>query len=323
MLKYKILKFLRSTPLEFLSGEQVAKRCGITRTMVWKHVKSLQEEGYEIEAVPSQGYRLTHEPDILRAFDLRRGLKSKTIGKEIKILPIIESTNTHAMEIASQGAAEGTAVIAETQTSGKGRIGRKWFSPKGNIYTSIILRPNISVNRSPLITLMGAVAVVSTLRTMCNVRACIKWPNDIFVSEKKISGILTEMSAEQDQIRHIVLGIGINVNMAHSTLPLEIRTSATTLACEMGQVVDRTSILQKLFVDIERWYLLFLRDPKVILQEWKGLNMTIGKNVIVHSTGDTFAGKATDIDDEGRLIIVLTNGIVRRIAAGDVSLQPD
>ncbi len=208
MYKDKILKLLRLSKVGFISGEELARKCGISRTMVWKHVKSLERDGFGIEAVPSQGYRITSVPDILRLGDVKPGLKTRVIGKEIELLPEVSSTNTLAMERASKGAPEGTVVIAEMQTGGKGRLGRKWISPKGNLYLSLVLRPDIPMYKAPLITLMGAVAVASAIRKQCALETVIKWPNDILISGRKVSGLLTEMSAEQDRIRHIVLGIG-------------------------------------------------------------------------------------------------------------------
>ncbi len=238
MYKEKILNLLRSSCSGFISGEELARKCGISRTMVWKHVKSLEREGFAIEAVPSQGYKITGTPDVLRQADLKPGLKTRVIGKEIHLLPEVASTNTLAMELAANGTPEGTVVIAETQTLGKGRLGRTWISPKGNLYLSVVLRPNIPMHKAPLITLMGAVAVASAIRKTCELEAGIKWPNDILISGRKVSGLLTEMSAEQDRIRYIVLGIGVDVNMELIALPPDVRSLATTLAKEAG-VADK------------------------------------------------------------------------------------
>src|SRR5574341_1355828 len=178
MYKDKILNLLRSSRTGFLSGEELAKKCGISRTMVWKHIKSLEREGFGIEAVPSQGYRITSVPDMLRLDDIRHGLKTTVIGKEIHLFPETASTNSLAMEMASKGAPEGTVVIAETQTAGKGRLGRKWISPRGNLYLSAILRPAMPMHKAPLITLAGAVAVASAIRKACGLATGIKWRSE-------------------------------------------------------------------------------------------------------------------------------------------------
>lgn len=304
----------------FLSGEELARKIGISRTMVWKHIKSLERDGFGIEAVPSQGYRIISIPDILREHDVKQGLKTKTIGREMHIFSEVASTNVLAMEMASKGSPEGTVVAAEAQTGGKGRLGRKWISPKGNLYISVILRPVIPVHKAPLITMMGAVAVASAIRNACGISAVIKWPNDILISGKKVSGLLTEMSAEQDRIRHIVLGIGIDVNMDLEILPPEVRVLATTLATEAGDRINRSTLLQEVLRSLESWYREFLNDPAQVLKEWQKLNVTVGNRVIVHGAGETLEGLARGIDEDGRLIIRLDDGGVRLVAAGDVSI---
>lgn len=320
MYKEKILNLLRSSRMDFLSGEELARKCGISRTMVWKHIKSLEREGFGIEAVPSRGYRIIVVPDRLRKNDLRPGLKTRIMGKEIHLLPETVSTNSLAMEMASKGDPEGTVVIAETQTGGKGRLGRKWISPKGNLYLSVILRPEIPVHRAPLLTLMGAVAVASAIRKVCGIQAVIKWPNDILISGKKVSGLLTEMSAEQDRIRHIVLGIGIDVNMPLEDLPADVRALATTLAAEQGVMIDRTHLVRQVMRELDHWYQAFLADAREVLNEWTTLNVTIGNRVAVSNAGTSLEGQAQAIDEEGRLIISLDDGTTRLVAAGDVTI---
>jgi BirA family biotin operon repressor/biotin-[acetyl-CoA-carboxylase] ligase len=320
MYKEKILNLLRSANSGYISGEELARKCGISRTMVWKHIKSLEREGFGIEAVPSQGYKITTMPDILRQSDIKPGLKTRVMGKAIHLLSEVASTNTLAMELAASGKPEGTVVIAEMQTGGKGRLGRKWISPKGNLYLSVVLRPNVPMHKAPLITLMGAVAVASAIRTTCGLAAGIKWPNDILVSGKKVSGLLTEMSAEQDRIRHIVLGIGVDVNMEMVELPPEVRSLTTTLAAEAGAKINRTTLLQQLLRDLESWYQKFLTNDADILEAWKQLNMTVGNRVTVSGAGETLAGLAQGVDKEGRLIVRLDDATMRTVAAGDVTI---
>ncbi len=320
MYKDKILNLLRSSQSGFLSGEELARKCGISRTMVWKHIKSLEREGFEIEAVPSQGYRITAAPDILRTPDIKRGLGTRVIGKEIFLFSVVVSTNTVAMEMASGGAPEGAVVIAETQTGGKGRLGRKWISPKGNLYLSVILRPDVAMHKAPLITLMGAVAVAATIRTLCGLEAGIKWPNDVLLSGKKVCGLLSEMSAEQDRIRHLVLGIGIDVNMELRTLPADVKAVSTTLASEMGKEMDRTLLLRHLLGELDRWYKVLLENEQDILHEWTSLNTTVGNRVRLSGAGTVLEGLAQGIDNDGRLVIRQDDGTVKTVAAGDVTI---
>jgi len=319
MYKERILKLLRTSRGGYVSGEQLAAKMGISRTMVWKHIKSLEGEGFGIEAVPSRGYRITSVPDVLRIEDIRSGLKTKLIGRELLLLSATESTNTLAMEMAAKGAPEGV-VIAETQTGGKGRLGRKWISPRGNLYLSVILRPALPTHKAPLITLMGAVAAARAIRTTCRVPASIKWPNDILLSGRKAGGLLTEMSAEPERIKHVVLGIGLDVNMEMSELPADVRGLTTTLAVEAGARVDRTELVRQLLLELERWYGVFLSKENDVLREWGALNVTIGNRVAVSGLGDALQGLAQGIDSEGRLIVRQDDGTVRTVASGDVTI---
>lgn len=320
MYKEKILNILRTSRSGFLSGEELARKIGISRTMVWKHIRSLEREGFRIDAVPSQGYRIVSEPDILRQSEIKTGLKTKVIGKEIHIFPEIASTNTRAMEMAWDNAHEGTVVIAEIQTSGKGRLGRKWISPKGNLYFTVILRPDIPMHKAPLITLMGAVAVASGIRKVCQVHAVIKWPNDILLSGKKVCGLLTEMSAEQDRIRHILLGIGVDVNMDLDLLPADVRANTTSLMSETSRKINRTDLLQEILRELDHWYEVLLHDPADVLNAWEKLNMTIGNRIAVSGAGEALEGLAQGLDIEGRLIVKLDNGVTRTVSAGDVTI---
>ncbi len=320
MYKDKILNLLRATKTGFLSGEELARKCGISRTMVWKHIKSLERDGFGIKAVPSQGYRITSVPDILRKADIKQGLKIRVVGKELILLSEVVSTNTIAQEMAMRGAPEGTVVIAETQTSGKGRLGRKWISPKGNLYLSVILRPDIAMHKAPLITLMGAVAVVSTIRQQCMLESRIKWPNDVLLGGRKVCGLLSEMSAEQDRIRYLVLGIGVNVNMELRALPADVEAISTTLAKEAEKKIDRTLLLRHLLRELDRWYALFLANEQDVLKEWMSLNMTVGSRVQVSGAGRVIEGLAQQIDSEGRLIIRQDDGLIQAVAAGDVTI---
>ena len=320
MYKDKILKHLISSKNGFTSGAELARGLHITRAAVWKHIKTLEREGYAVEAAPSKGYRLLAVPDILLLDDIKRGLKTGTIGREIHLFPELVSTNALAMEMASTGAADGTVVIAETQTGGKGRLGRTWISPKGNLYISVILRPGIPPHKAPLITLMAAVALTSTIRQHLAVQAGIKWPNDILVSGKKAAGLLTEMRAEPDRVKHVVLGIGINVNMDMAELPVPLRKLSTTLSAETGKKIDRTVFLQQFLVELDSWYQLFLKGGAAVIEAWEMFNITVGNRVAVSGPGETFEGMARGIDTDGRLILKLDDGTSRQVAAGDVTI---
>ncbi len=320
MLKDDILRLLMKSTSGFVSGGELAERFKISRTAIWKHIKALEREGYSIEAIPSKGYRLMTKPDIIILDEVKQGLKTSIIGREIRLHPEVGSTNTLAMEMAQQGAAEGAVVVAEKQTGGKGRLGRTWISPNGNLYLSVILRPNIPTHKAPLVTLMGAVAVVSAIRKHLTIQAGIKWPNDIFISGKKAGGLLTEMSAEPDRVRYIVLGIGIDANMDLKELPAEIRPISTTLSAETGEKINRTRMLRMILSELDRWYQTFLKNEASVLNEWAEFNVTLGNRVAVSGLNETLEGQAQGLDNEGRLILKLDDGTLRVVAAGDVTL---
>ncbi len=322
MVKDDILRLLMMSKTGFVSGEELAKKLNFSRTAVWKHIKTLKQKGYSIEAIPSKGYRLTSVPDVILLDDVRQGLTTGVIGRKLHLLPETVSTNTLAASMAREGAAEGTVFIAERQTGGKGRLGRTWTSPPGNLYLSVVLRPDIPPYKAPLITLMGAVAVASAIRKQLKLRAGIKWPNDIYYSGKKLGGILTEMSAEPDRVHHVILGIGIDVNMDLKELPADIRRMSTTLAAETGKKIDRTSFLRQVLAELDRWYQRFLEGESSVLSEWRELDITLGSRVSVSfGPGTVMEGIAEDLDREGRLVLRLKDGTLRTVAAGDVTIQ--
>lgn len=320
MKKDEVLRFLRSSHSGHVSGAALAAAMGVSRTAVWKHIKTLEREGYAIEAVPSKGYSLTSSPDVIIAGEVKQGLGTKIIGNEILHYAEVASTNTLAMDLAQKSAVDGTVIIAETQTVGKGRLGRTWTSPRGNLYVSVILRPSVPISKAPLITLMGAVAIASGVRRHCGVPAGIKWPNDILLHGKKVSGLLTEMSAEPDRIRHIVLGIGVNVNMDTKALQPDVRRMSTTLAAATGRPLDRTSLLRTLLAELDLWYHRFLKGDGEVLTAWNKLNVTLGHRVAVSGGSATLEGLAHGVDAEGRLILKLDDGMLRQVAAGDVTI---
>jgi BirA family biotin operon repressor/biotin-[acetyl-CoA-carboxylase] ligase len=243
------------------------------------------------------------------------------IGREIHIFEEIDSTNIKGMELGDQGSPEGTVILAETQSKGKGRLGRSWISPKGNIYLSVILRPNISPSQAPLITLMGAVACTTALRKALNIPVEIKWPNDIIFEGKKLGGILTEINSEMDRINHVVLGIGINVNMDPSALPSDVKVIATSLKETVGRELPRIEILSAIIKELDKWYKALLSNGSgPVLDEWRRLSPGLGKRVKVESFNRSIDGIAEEIDDYGRLLLRLESGEIEKITSGDVTV---
>lgn len=307
----------------YLSGADMASRLGVTRAAVWKAIGLLKKDGYVIESSPAKGYRLLRSPDLCIA-DLRNILSASTkiIGRELFLFDSVTSTNALAMELASQGCAEGVVVIAETQTAGKGRLGRSWISPAGkNLYMSIVLRPDISPRDATALTLLSAVACASALRKFSSFPVSIKWPNDLLAGEHKLGGILTEIKADIDRIAYAVVGIGINVNLTREEMPDEIKKIATSLLVETGEPSSRTELAAAVIGEFDRWYgLLLTKGKKIIIDEWLEMSSTIGKRVNVAVGTQIYEGVAEGIDDEGILIVRTSDGTYHKVSAGDVTM---
>lgn len=318
-----ILDLLRHNRGEYVSGEQISQLMNISRTAVWKHIQGLRREGYIIESNPRQGYRLTAVPDLLLPREVLSGLKTGYIGQRIHHFMTIGSTNQEAKRLAADGEPEGTIVVAEQQTAGRGRLSRQWFSPKtGGIWFSVILRPDIQPAEAAKFTFLGAVAVTNAIRSATGLAVEIKWPNDIHYQGRKAGGILTELNAEWDAINYIVMGIGINVNIATAAFPEEIRETATSLQRETGQTVSRQQLLRQILGQFETLY----DDVKTggftsVFTAWRRMNCTLGRAVCVSSTHQRLVGVAIDIDDDGALIVRKQDGGRERVVAGDVSLR--
>lgn len=320
-----ILAFLRARPEEFVSGAEISKRLGVSRTAVWKQIEGLRAEGYKIEAYPRRGYALRQSPDLLSPAEIALGLGTKNLGKKVSYFPAVESTNQVARELAEKGAEEGTLVVAEAQTKGQGRLNRNWVSPSGKgIWTSLVLRPPSLPAEATYITLLAAIAVAKAIRQVAALPAGIKWPNDVLVNEKKVCGILAETEAELDQVHYVVLGIGINVNLDQEDFPPELMQTATSLKIEKGETVSRLQLLQALLKELEGLYLTFLFERggvEEIRKQWKKLNVTLGREVKVSFLNQSYQGKAVDLDPEGALLVREPDGKLHRFHAGDVTLK--
>jgi BirA family biotin operon repressor/biotin-[acetyl-CoA-carboxylase] ligase len=317
----KILELFKRNKDAYHSGEDISNTLGITRQALWKHIEKLRDMGYIIEAVPHLGYKLLDVPDKLLVPEIKWNLKTKNIGKDIRFFESVGSTNDKAYALAEKGAAEGTIVIADAQTKGKGRLGRKWVSPSDSgIYMSCILRPEISPNEVPKITLAAAVSAVKAVREFAGIKALIKWPNDIIVSDRKAGGILTELKGEPDRVEFVILGIGININTAKSALP----AGATSLKGESRSSSDfsRTEFIRILLENLDEEYIKFKkRGFSHVRSELKGYSCTLGRHVkVTTSNKKTFHGKAADINADGALVVKLENGSRKVFLSGDVTL---
>jgi len=323
MMDEDILRLLKKHPSTFISGEELSHRLKVSRTAIWKRIRHLRSLGYEIEASTRSGYRLVQSPDILAPPEVKPLLKTKWLGKTIHYFHALDSTNSKAYDLANRGAEEGEIVIAESQTKGKGRLGRNWFSPPYlNLYLSVILRPEISPHQAPLITLMAAVATAEAIEKSSGLRPLIKWPNDILLNGRKMAGLLNEIKSETDRIHFIILGIGVNLNIDEKMFPKEIRSIATSMKREMGEGVSRKDLLASLLRGLEQWYTVFLKDGgNVILESWRRWAQIKGRRVKMASFGETIAGRAIDVDSDGALIIETKHGERKRVVAGDVEYR--
>ncbi|NWF77642.1 MAG: biotin--[acetyl-CoA-carboxylase] ligase [Chloroflexi bacterium] len=302
-MKSQILKALRESG-DYVSGETLSKQLGVSRVSIWKHIQGLKDDGYVIEAVP-RGYRLVSSPDLLLPYEFP-GLEQR-----IYYFAEISSTMDAARELAKKGAEEGTIVIAETQTRGRGRLSREWLSPEGGIYFTLILRPRISPAYAPRINLMAAVAVAATIRKLYRLKAELKWPNDVLVAGKKVCGILAEMDAEMDVVNFVNVGIGINAN----TPIRQLGKTATSLKDALGKEISRKELLSALLIEIEQRQPLLMKAD--LLEEWKKLSVTLNKDVRIISLGEEVIGQAIDIDATGALIVKGKDGSVRTVLVGD------
>ncbi|HKZ16107.1 MAG TPA: biotin--[acetyl-CoA-carboxylase] ligase [Geobacteraceae bacterium] len=318
----KIIGLFRKYPGKIVSGEELGTALNISRTAVWKHIKTLQELGFRIEAVPSQGYRLLSSPDILIAEEITSGLTTGRIGKKIICFRKTDSTNQIAFKLAEQEAEEGTVVIAEEQSHGKGRLGRHWESPYGvNLYCSIILRPPILPAQAAQFTFLSAVAVAKAIETTTSLTPRIKWPNDVLVNGMKVSGMLNEMSAETEKINFIVLGIGVNINMRREQFPKELRHPASSLYLESGKPVDRTEFTRTLLTDFDFLYEDYLRrGVSSVKEQLLARSAFMGKKVKVSFHDRESFGIAAGLDDDGALLLQLSDGKIEKVLAGDVHI---
>lgn len=321
--KNKLLLCLKEQKGDWVSGELISNRLSVSRTAIWKHVCKLKADGYVIESSPKKGYLLSKAPDLLLADEVQEKLNTSVFGKkDIIHFQETDSTNTRAKDLASNGAPEGTVVIAEKQTKGRGRRGRDWFSPVGDgIYASLILRPAISPVRAPKITLMAAVAVAESLLSLTQLDVRIKWPNDILINGRKIAGILTEISTEMDRVDYIVVGLGLNVNTSFESSSGEVKERATSILVETGKRFPRIKLIRTYLQLYEKYYEMFNKSGfEPIMSRWKELANILGQRIVVDTIGKKYIGEVLDVDDDGVLIMKDDQGTIHRIFSGDVTL---
>lgn len=315
-----ILNLFREASAGYVSGAALSRELGVSRSAVWKQIEVLREQGYQIEAVPSRGYRLLAAPDSLRPEALLAGLATARVGTAIEYFPVLESTNLQAHACGEAGAAEGLVVIADRQEAGKGRMGRRWESPAGvNLYASVLLRPDLPPWEAPQLTYLSAVAVCRAIDEVTGLAAKVKWPNDILVNERKVAGLLNEMSSETDRVNFIVLGIGVNLNMAPDQFPDDLRYPATSLAIASEQAISRLDFTRSLLRHLDALYAEWQAEGlQPVLAAWRERSALTGREVKVDCQNRTIHGRVQGLGDDGALLVETADGTVERILAGDV-----
>ncbi|TYP77728.1 biotin--[acetyl-CoA-carboxylase] ligase [Paenibacillus methanolicus] len=306
----RILTMLEESGKHYISGELLSRELGISRTAIWKQIRKLEAQGYTIDASPRLGYRLAGRPSRLTMPELLGKLQGTTLVSGIKLYESVDSTQNLAHKLAEEGADEGTLVIAEQQTSGRGRMGRSWVSPAGKgVYMSMVLRPNLPLQFAPQLTLLTAVALCRALKELVPAEIGIKWPNDLLIGGKKISGILLESSAEDERIRHVIMGIGISVNLTEEDYPADLAEIATSLRIASGETVDRADVIGAFVKQFEHLYRLYLREGFATIQSlWEALAVTLHKPAKLMTPGGAVEGVPISLTDSGALLVRLADG---------------
>lgn len=313
-----IIQMLIDSDSEYVSGQNISDKLGITRTAVWKRISKLKELGFEIESVTKKGYKLLSYPDILNKELIEIGMKSDFIGHSVEVLESVDSTNDYAKKKAKE-LVDGSVIISLEQVKGKGRRGRSFHSGKGDgIYLSIILKPGFEPAKAPFITSIAGAALVNTFNKF-NIQTKVKWPNDVLINGKKVAGILTEMSADMEFIEYIVLGVGINVSGLE--FPSELKNIATSLKLE-GYDVKKLSIIWQFIYEFELLYNLYLNEnTSEVVNILKNNSSVLGKQINVHYMNEIESAIAVDINNQGALIIKTQEGEVKELSSGEISIR--
>ena len=308
------------------SGQQISRQFGVSRTAVWKVIRQLQEDGYQVEAVRNKGYHIVDSPDVMTKEELDSLMKTQWAGRNILYYDVTDSTNLRIKQAGDEGAPHGTLAVADRQTAGRGRRGRTWISPAGtSIYMSVLLRPEITPDKASMLTLVMALSVAEGIGQCMAQSECpalqIKWPNDIIINGKKLAGILTEMSSQMDYINHVTIGAGINVNMPD--VPEEIAQTATSLRIECGHTVKRAPLIAAVMERLEENYEIFLKtqDLSGLIDRYSALLVNRDREVQILGAKETYRAHAIGIDRTGELIVRREDGTVEKIYAGEVSVR--
>ncbi len=317
----RLRRMLEESEGRFVSGQEIGRRLGTSRAAVWKQVQGLRRRGFGIEGARGAGYRLLGRPDRIEEAELFSLLSHPDFWKAFHFFPVVDSTNTRAVELAEKGAAHGTVVCADAQTLGRGRLGRKWESPPGrNLYLSILLRPDVDPQVAPQLTLVTAVALAATVEDVSGLQSMLKWPNDLYLDGRKAAGILAEMSADPDRLRHVIIGVGLNVNAQATDFPADLRIKATSLGIASGKAFRRVEILARFLDAFSDCYETFLSGGfRALLPSFRRRDLLAGKRALLRYRDAETRGDVVGVDESGMLLFRRGGGsCTERLPSGEI-----
>ena len=321
----KIVTLLKSHQSEFVSGEKLSKSLNLSRAAIWKNIKKLQSLEYKIESKPKTGYKLRLDSTLLLPWEVLDGLQTDIIGRKIYYFHTIDSTQNYALKLSQKPHENGSVVIAERQTRGRGRLNRKWISPKGGIWLSILLKPNFDLSQTSLFPMITSLALSISIEKTLKIKPELKWPNDVTINGKKVAGILIDVAVESNKIDYIIFGVGINFRIKPSKITNLVKNSKrqygiTTLVKEK-QKASAVELVQQFLFEMEQMYNKIMSDSTgKARKEWIKRSSTIGKNIIVTTTTGSVKGKAIGIDETGALLLS-NKGSIHRILSGDITYK--
>lgn len=317
----RLIELLMHHEDTYISGQVLSEKLSISRNAVWKHMNELKKDGYVIESVAKKGYRILRYPEKLSENTLAWGLETNWLGKNIVHKASLPSTQTLAHQLALEGAEHGTVVIADEQTQSRGRANRTWYSPQGKgIWMSMILRPRILPYLAPQLTLLTATVLAQVLKQVTGLAPLIKWPNDILLNKKKVAGILTEMQAEQDEIKYVIIGIGMNVNQTKADFADEIQSRATSLQLETKKAWQITPLVQAILAQFEQTFDQYISDGfSPIKKVWETYGFKINEKLQITSGSKTFEGIFIGIAEDGALLTKTAEDTIERIYSAEIS----
>ncbi len=318
-----LLSLLEAEPGAYVSGEEISRKLNVSRTAVWKQIRKLEADGYVIEAVPRLGYRLVNRPSRLSVHDILPKLTTKSFGRNLKLMEEVGSTQDELRKLAEEGAPEGTLVIAERQTRGRGRMGRSWVSPAGKgVWMSLLLRPQVPIQQTSQLTLLAAVALCRGISRIVDLKIGIKWPNDLLVEGKKISGILLESAAEEERLKYVAAGLGISANLDEEDYPEELRAKAVSLKMAAGREVDRPQLIASILEEFEKLYEMYQEKGFAPIRTlWEMHAVTLGRPAVLHTSRGIVEGVPEALDESGGLAVRLPDGSLQVFYSAEVEAK--